>query len=105
MNTLQINQVLSQMRALAAQAGQSPLAPPDAAKEPGFADVLKNAVGEVNHSQKVAAQKQAAFLSGEDIPLTDVMVSLQKSRVSFEAVKQVRNQLLQAYQEISRMQV
>jgi flagellar hook-basal body complex protein FliE len=104
MNNLQINQLLSEMRALAAQAGGG-AQQPEAVKGPGFADVLKDAVSNVNQAQADAAQKQNAFLSGENVPLTDVMVALQKSRVSFEAVKQVRNHLLNAYQEVSRMQV
>lgn len=105
MTNLQINQLLSQMRALAAEAANAPASQPEAVKGPGFADVLKNAVGSVNQAQSVATRKQEAFLSGENIPLTEVMVSMQKAKVGFEAVKQVRNHLLQAYQEVSRMQV
>lgn len=103
MTNMQINQVLAQMRALAAQAGGAEEAAP--AQGPVFAEVLKNAVGSANRAQLEATAKQNAFLAGENIPLTEVVVAMQKSRVSFEAVKQVRNHLLQAYQEVSRMQV
>lgn len=107
MTTGQINQMLAQMRAMAAQAASQPAKPAEVAqaKGPGFADVLKGAVGNVNNLQAEASQKADAMLRGEDVPLTEVMVSLQKARVGFEAVKQVRNRLLEAYQEISRMQV
>lgn len=104
MTNMQINQVLAQMRELAAQAGGG-AQPAEATNGPGFAEVLKGAVGSANQAQVDATAKQNAFLSGENIPLTEVMVAMQKSRVSFEAVKQVRNHLLQAYQEVSRMQV
>lgn len=108
MTNLQINQMLAQMRAMAAQAGIEP--PAAAGVQPaqqggGFADMLKNAVNSVNQQQTEATAKADALMRGEDVSLTDVMISLQKSRVSFEAVKQVRNRLLEAYQEISRMQV
>jgi len=107
MDTNQINQVLAQMRAMAAQAGMAPTAKPEPQAVPAnsFADVLKDAVGTVNRMQNESTQKSEAFLRGEDIPLTEVMVSMQKARVGFEAAKQVRNRLLEAYQEISRMQV
>ncbi len=106
MTTIQINQVLAQMRAMAAQAGALPAATPQAATpQGGFAGVFKDAVGTVNRLQTEATQKSEALLRGEDIPVAEVMVAMQKSRVSFEAVKQVRNRLLEAYQDISRMQV
>lgn len=101
----QVNHLLSEMRAMAAQAGTLPAGPPDKVEKGGFAGVLKEAVGSANQQQVDAVNKQDAFLRGEDVPLTEVMVSMQQARVSFEAVKQVRNRLLEAYQEVSRMQV
>lgn len=100
-----VNHLLREMRTLAAQAGTLPAEQPGAVKSGGFAGVLKEAVGSVNRQQVEAVGKQDAFLRGEDVPLTEVMVSMQQARVSFEAVKQVRNRLLEAYQEVSRMQV
>lgn len=103
MNPVQLNRALQEMQALAKQAqGAGPAAAPKAG---GFADTLKQAVGTVNQIQNEATAKSEAFLRGEPVPLTEVMVSVQKSRVAFEATKQVRNRLLEAYQEISRMQV
>src|SRR5690625_181312 len=100
-----VNHLLREMRALAAQAGTLPNGQAEAVKGDGFAGVLKEAVNHVDRQQVTATAKQDAFLRGEDVPLTEVMVSMQQARVSFEAVKQVRNRLLEAYQEVSRMQV
>jgi|HigsolmetaAR201D_1030396.scaffolds.fasta_scaffold08651_3 flagellar hook-basal body complex protein FliE len=107
MNTYQMNQLLAQMRAMAAQASAAPTVKPEAeaVPAPSFADVLKDAVVSVNRMQNESGQKADAFLRGEDVSLTEVMVAMQKARVGFEAVKQVRNRLLEAYQEISRMQI
>lgn len=105
MNVDKVNQMLREMRALAAEAGALPQEQPGTVDKAGFAGVLKDAVGGVNRMQAEATAKQNAFLRGEDVALTEVMVSMQQARVSFEAVKQVRNRLLEAYQEISRMQV
>lgn len=102
-----VNQMLREMRTMAAQAGALPTAAeqPAASDGPNFSGLLKDAVGTVNRLQNEASAKQDALLRGEEVPLTEVMVAMQKARVSFEAVKQVRNRLLEAYQEVSRMQV
>lgn len=102
-----VNHLLREMRALATQAGTLPKEQPSAiqGQGSGFVGVLKDAVNNVNQQQLQATAKQDAFLRGDDIPLTEVMVAMQQARVSFEAVKQVRNRLLEAYQEVSRMQV
>ncbi len=70
-----------------------------------FAESIKNAVNEVNNSQQVAKSMKAAYERGEDIPLTDVVMSIQKSSLSFEATLQVRNKVLKAYEEIMNMPV
>ncbi|GIR48997.1 MAG: hypothetical protein CM15mP58_10940 [Burkholderiaceae bacterium] len=41
----------------------------------------------------------------EDIPLTDVVLSMQRSSVAFEATLQIRNKMLRAYEEVLRMPV
>lgn len=107
MNDVRIQQqLLQQMQALTAQAEGSPA--PGAAAGPrpeDFAGMLQAAIKTVNGLQQTAGRKTDAFLSGGDVPLTEVVIASQKSRVAFEALKEVRNHLLEAYQEISRMQV
>lgn len=100
-----VNHLLREMRAMATQAGALPKETTSTVQAGGFSQVLKGAVDNVNQQQLTATAKQDALLRGEDVPLTEVVVSMQQARVSFEAVKQVRNRLLEAYQEISRMQV
>ncbi|KAB7627183.1 flagellar hook-basal body complex protein FliE [Alkalilimnicola sp. S0819] len=104
MNNFQINRALAEMRALAAQAGSQTKAAERTA-ESDFGDAMKQALGTVNALQQDSGDKQAAFVRGENIALTDVMIASQKSKVAFEAVKQVRNHLLEAYRTVSNMQV
>ena len=104
MSPIQVNRMLQEMRALQAQAAGA-AAPAATAPQGGFAATLKEAVGSANRQQIEASQKADTFLAGGNVPLTEVMVAMQKSKVSFEAVKQVRNHLLDAYQEVSRMQI
>ena len=71
-----------------------------------FGAVMKHYVDQVNAAQQQAKTLAADFESGAgDVQLLDVMVSLQKSRIAFEALTQVRNRFLSAYQEIMNMQV
>ena len=48
---------------------------------------------------------QEAYQRGDDIPLTDVVLGMQKSSLSFEATLQVRNKVVKAYEEIMNMPV
>ena len=105
MSDMQIQQVIHQMRALAER---SPVKPPTAAAEgpQGFANVLQRSLDSVNQLQNDTNRLQDAFQRGDPgVNLAQVMVAAQKSSIGFEATVQVRNRLLQAYQEIMNMQV
>ena len=108
MSDIDISQVLSQMRALAAraQAGAETAAVQPADGKPEFSQLLKTSIDSVNATQKHAGELTEKFQAGDpETDLAQVMVALQKASVSFEAMKQVRNKLVDAYQEIMRMQV
>ncbi|MCP1726435.1 flagellar hook-basal body complex protein FliE [Natronospira proteinivora] len=106
-NDVQIQNVLQQMRQLSAEAGQ-PAGPVGQAEGegPNFGDMLKASVDKVNETQQAAGNLADAFSRGEDgVELTEVMLALQKADVSFQAMSEVRNRLVEAYQEIMRMQI
>ena len=71
----------------------------------GFADSVKTAIGAVNQTQQTAKAMRTAFERGEDMPLTEVVLGMQKSSLAFEATLQIRNNVLKAYQEIMNMPV
>lgn len=105
MSDMQIQQVIHQMRALAER---SPVQQPtEAATGPnGFANVLKQSLDSVSRQQAESTRLQEAFQRDDPgVNLAQVMVAMQKSSIGFEATVQVRNRLLQAYQEIMNMQV
>ena len=62
------------------------------------------AVG-VNATQLQSKSMQESFERGDDVPLTDVVMSMQKSSLAFEATLQVRNKVLRAYEDILNMPV
>lgn len=103
-----IDLMVNQLRAVAAQAGASTSAPVSAATAPSqdFAALLQSAVDEVNTAQMGARQLTRQFEAGNpEVNLQDVVLSLQKASLSFQTMVQVRNKLVSAYQEVMNMQV
>ena len=70
-----------------------------------FSELVGRALDEVNALKKSSAASAAAYESGVDIPLSDVMVNMQKASLAFEATLQVRNKVLKAYEDIMNMPV
>lgn len=107
MSNIDVSQVLAQMRVMAARAQGAPDAQAvGAADKPDFSQLLKQSVNAVNETQQQAGKLTEQFQAGDpNTDLAQVMVALEKASVSFEAMKQVRNKLVDAYQEIMRMQV
>lgn len=105
MNT-EINQVLAQMRALTQEVSSSIEPKQRVDGGAGFADALAESIDWVNANQSVARDLTQAFERGdENTSLAEVMVAVQKASISFEAVSQVRNELLSAYREVMNMPV
>ena len=71
----------------------------------GFGDLVRQTVDKVNENQMNASKISSAYERGEGVPLTDVVLSMQKSSLSFEATLQVRNKVLKAYEDILNMPV
>jgi flagellar hook-basal body complex protein FliE len=70
-----------------------------------FASMLGQMVSDVNAQQKVSAQAVSALQSGQNVPLHQAVIAMEESNVSFQLMVEVRNRLMDAYQEIMRMQV
>ena len=102
-----IDQVLAEMRRLTATA-QGGLAETEKVQEGGadFASLLKQSVNQVNELQQTATTMSTSFSQGDpNVDVTEVMIALQKAGVAFQAMTEVRNRLVSAYQEIMSMQV
>ncbi len=105
MSDMDITRVLAQMRAMAAQAqGAEANKATQGAGGADFSDMLKRSINAVNDTQQQAGKLATAFEAGDpNTDLTQVMIALQKANVSFQAMTQVRNKLVDAYNEIMRM--
>jgi flagellar hook-basal body complex protein FliE len=108
MSSEAISSILSQIRGLQSQV--APLRPgsegvgatPPAGQ--GFAATLGNALRQVNAKQAESARVAQAFEMGDPrADLVRVMVASQESQVAFRATVEVRNRLVQAYQDVMNM--
>ena len=71
----------------------------------GFGDLFKKALQEVNAAQKESQVKTQALVMGEGTDIHEVMIASQKASLSLQLTVQTRNKVVEAYQEIMRMQV
>lgn len=103
MSSPEINQVLAQMRVVQAQAaGKVPAL--DEPAQTDFSDLLKRSIDAVNETQQKASALRTSFERGEEgIDLAEVMIAAQKSSISFQAMLEVRNKLIEAYKDIKSM--
>lgn len=107
MDPIRPDAIASMLRTLEAYADQAKapaalLAPSEGVN---FGSAVRAAVDQVNATQQSAAALKNAYERGEEVPLTDVVLSMQKSSLAFEATLQVRNKVLRAYEEIMNMPV
>ncbi|MCU7906443.1 MAG: flagellar hook-basal body complex protein FliE [Candidatus Thiodiazotropha sp. (ex Epidulcina cf. delphinae)] len=102
---MNIDQVLAQMRVMSAQAAHKS-AESVKSDSTDFSDLLKQSIDHVNSAQQEAGALRTAFESGQgDMDLAQVMIAAQKSSLSFEAMVQVRNKLIEAYKDVMNMPI
>jgi len=68
-----------------------------------FLDALRSAVGQVKDLQSQADTQVAGMLNGDSQDVHSAMIAVEKANLSFELMLQVRNKIVSAYQEISRI--
>ena len=92
--------------ALAASGGVSQAKAAQPAGGVDFQGILKNAINQVNDAQNNAQAKAQDFDTGKsDTTLEEVIVSLQKANLSLQGMIAVRNKLVDAYKDITNIQV
>jgi len=70
-----------------------------------FATLLNAYVNQVNHDSKAAGKAAVALASGESKNTSETLLAIKKADLSFQMMLSVRSKLVEAYREISRMQV
>ena len=77
----------------------------DPAKGAGFTNFLERAVGEVDSKIKAADAEKTSLFTGETTNLHQAVIAMQKAGVAFSLMIEVRNKLVESYQELMRIQV
>lgn len=70
-----------------------------------FFDTLKQKLDEVNDKQINAENITEQFIKGEDVDIHEVMLTTEEAKMSLQLAVQIRNKIVEAYQEINRMQL
>ena len=70
-----------------------------------FSSLLKDALSSVNDAQLEANEAVEQVLSGEHKDIHSTMIALQKADVSLKLMLEVKNKIVEAYQEVMRTQV
>jgi flagellar hook-basal body complex protein FliE len=74
-------------------------------EDPSFAEMLQRLLQEVNDAQRHSRAMQNDYLEGKPVEIHDLMIAMERASVSMQLTMQVRNKLLEAWQEIQRTQV
>ncbi len=112
MSNMNVQQVLAQMRVLEAQAKLQvntdavSVNETQPSQKTDFSEVLTNSINSVNETLMASGEAATKFQKGNsNITMAELVINMEKASVSFQAMTQVRNKLLTAYQEIMNMPV
>lgn len=110
MSTIDTSRMLLELRAMAAEVGrQNAASAVDAGAQAGgldFGQVLKRSIDQVNGMQSTASALATAYEQGAPgVDLTRVMLESNKASLAFRAMSEVRNKLVNAYQEVMNMPI
>ena len=110
MSQIDTQSLMLQMRSLAAQAQAKPVEELTEAKQTGqekvdgFSDLLAKSIEAVSAEQHKSGGMKKAFEKGDpDMQLSEVMLQAQKASLSFQAMTQIRNKLVEAYKTVINM--
>lgn len=70
----------------------------------GFGETLKSAINQVNDLSNNADMKSSELLQGSRQDVHNVMIAVEKADIAFQLMMQVRNKIVNAYQEVSKLQ-
>jgi flagellar hook-basal body complex protein FliE len=98
---MRINDALSQL----GQIARPPEVKSASLPENDFGQLLMDAIQEVNKTQQDARGLQNDLMANRPVEFHDLMIAMERASTAMQLTMQVRNKVLEAYQEISRMQV
>lgn len=106
MNTINSNDLVNKMQQMVEAAKSNADQVTQNAGGDDFSTIIGGMINSVNSAQQESAQLKTSYeLGDENVSLTEVMIASKKSELSFQALLQVRNKLLSAYQDVMKIQI
>ena len=99
-----MNPLMAAKAYAAVQGGAMPASPTAAPEGAGFAEMLSSVMGDMTSASRAAETQMSAAVQGQG-SLIDVVTAVSSAEASLETVMAVRDQVIQAYQEIMRMPI
>ena len=78
---------------------------PDGSVDVNFGDTVRAFLQAVNKNSKTASSQVSDIVEGRSENLAGAMIAMEESKLSFQLMLEIRNKLLESYQEIQRMQI
>lgn len=98
------NTITSGLPAFPSTLPTNPTTPSSPGAGGGFGDTLKDAIREVNDLSDNSNQKVTELVQGDRQDVHNVMIAVEKADIAFQLMMQVRNKIVNAYQEVSKLQ-
>lgn len=70
-----------------------------------FSKILESSVNKINDYQKIADNSVISFIKGDENEIHNVMIAMEEAKLTMQTAIEVRNKLVEAYQELSRVQI
>ncbi|WP_158540625.1 flagellar hook-basal body complex protein FliE [Romboutsia weinsteinii] len=70
-----------------------------------FSEIISGVINNVNNSQVNANNMVNSFIKGEDVSMHNVMLAVEESQISMQLLIEMRNKLVEAYQEVNKVQL
>jgi flagellar hook-basal body complex protein FliE len=102
---MRINPAIASLENVAQSAAPKAVQADNEEKGGDFAQLLMDVLREVNTTQQDARSMQNALMTGQRVEYHDLMIAMEKASVAMQLTMAVRNKILEAYQEIQRIQV
>lgn len=71
----------------------------------GFSKIIEDSLNKINDYQKVADESVVSFIKGNEQEIHNVMIALEEAKLTMQTAIEIRNKLVEAYQELSKTQI
>lgn len=74
-------------------------------KQSVFSEMLNNSINSLDNYQKRVDNSIASFIKGDENEVHNVMIAMQEARLTLQTAIEIRNKMVEAYQELSKIQI